>query len=253
VKRIILGIITSLVVMIPVTIAPAAQAQAVRQTHSVITIGHGPAPVYGVTFAGKVTTPGNAISQKGRVVILYDTSLRQLGSVRTGTFPGHSPGYWRIQVADFKGAPLDHFSAYVLDFYHWGYVTDDLPAQSPSISWSSAAVAPARGVRQTNSVITIGHGPDVVGGSTFVGKVTAPRSLLSQKGRTVILYDASMRYLGSVRTGTFPGHSSGYWSITVAGWAGISLDHFSAYTLDSYHWGYREDDLPAQSALIGWH
>jgi hypothetical protein len=95
----------------------------------------------------------------------------------------------------------------------------------------------------------------------FVGKVTAANGA-GQKGREVTLFDwerfsggpqASPQ--GTILTGVYAGHSSGYWQLTVQWWAGISSQHWYAYVRDKFvtapgHNGPWTDYLPAMSHLM---
>jgi hypothetical protein len=110
---------------------------------------------------------------------------------------------------------------------------------------ASGEVAPVTtvSVHQIPSAVSIRH----TSGDYFVGKVTAANGV-AQSGRKVYLYSTYDRVLGTSLTGTYPGHSKGYWQVRVNGWAGISLHHFDAYVTDRFSpW---IDYLPAQSPVI---
>jgi hypothetical protein len=71
-----------------------------------------PKGLVGVTFAGKVSGgPGCTV---GRTVGLYQDGYGRLGRfVRTGSWAGHSGGYWTITFSA-PGRPFTHFHAIVL-------------------------------------------------------------------------------------------------------------------------------------------
>ncbi|MGZ6725008.1 MAG: hypothetical protein ACXVHK_29105 [Solirubrobacteraceae bacterium] len=95
----------------------------------------------------------------------------------------------------------------------------------------------------------------------FVGKVTAANGT-PQKGREVTLFNWA-RFSGgpqshplqTILTGAYPGHSSGYWQLTVGWQAGIASEHFFAYVKDTFvnpmtNIGAGTDYFPAESRLM---
>jgi hypothetical protein len=106
----------------------------VHQIPSAVSIRRANEPIASVIFVGKVTA-ANGVPQSGRKVYLYSTYDRLLGTSITGTYAGHSQGYWQLRVNGSRewmaGITKHHFDAYVTDrFSPW---IDYLPAQSPVI------------------------------------------------------------------------------------------------------------------------
>ncbi len=107
----------------------------VHQIPSAVSIRRANEPIATVIFVGKVTA-ANGVPQSGRKVYLYSTYDRLLGTSITGTYAGHSQGYWQLRVWNeprewMAGITKRHFDAYVTDrFSPW---IDYLPAQSPVI------------------------------------------------------------------------------------------------------------------------
>ena len=116
-----------------------------------------------------------------------------------------------------------------------------------ALAFAGPAMAGNGTVHQIPSAVSIRLATNRQGGFVFVGHVTAANGV-AQKGRKVNLYDTYNRLLGTSLTGSYAGHSKGYWEVPVSGWAGISLHHFDAYVVDRFTTWI--DYLPAQSPVI---
>ena len=139
--RKLITLITTGLVLVLAAIAIAASGEvvpvttvSVHQIPSAVSIRRANEPIATVIFVGKVTA-ANGVPQSERKVYLYSTYDRLLGASITGTYPGHSPGYWQLRVSGSRewmaGITKRHFDAYVTDrFSPW---IDYLPAQSPVI------------------------------------------------------------------------------------------------------------------------
>ncbi|MGZ4532900.1 MAG: hypothetical protein ACXVXP_11180 [Mycobacteriaceae bacterium] len=134
-------LITTGLVLVLAAIAMAASGEvvpvttvSVHQIPSAVSIRRANEPIATVIFVGKVTA-ANGVPQSGREVDLFSTYDRFLGTSITGTYAGHSQGYWQLRVIQprdwMSTITKRHFDAYVTDrFLLW---IDYLPAQSPVI------------------------------------------------------------------------------------------------------------------------
>ena len=119
----------ALTAAIGVALAAAAPAMAtggvVEQIQTAVSINKPIRTPVGSTltfvFVGKVTA-ANGAPQKGREVSLYDwqrfsggPQSRPLGTILTGAYAGHSPGYWQLTVDWWAGIAAHHFYAYAKD------------------------------------------------------------------------------------------------------------------------------------------
>ena len=95
-----IALMTTGLVLVLATIAMAASGEvvpvttvSVHQIPSAVSIHRANEPIASVIFVGKVTA-ANGVPQGGRKVYLYSTYDRLLGTSITGTYAGHSQGYW---------------------------------------------------------------------------------------------------------------------------------------------------------------
>jgi hypothetical protein len=119
-RKFITLMITGLVLVLAAIAMAAGGTQTVVQVPSSISLNKpivqrvGTATLY--TFVGKVVA-ANGVGQKGRMVLLFDTNNKQLGTVITGAFPGHSAGYWNITEESRAIIAGHRFDAYTPGMY----------------------------------------------------------------------------------------------------------------------------------------